>query len=55
MGEDYETTYEVKLREAKEYLGERWVLHPTNSIKKLETPYVPPWLSTSWLEKKIVR
>jgi hypothetical protein len=36
-----ETYLDARRREALEYLGERWVLHPNNRIMRLEKPYKP--------------
>jgi hypothetical protein len=36
-----QTYLDARRREALEYLGERWVLHPQNRITRLEKPYKP--------------
>ncbi len=37
-------TMEEKLARAKAYLGEKWLLHPANRVRRLSQP-LPRWLA----------
>jgi len=36
---EYVDSIEDRLAEAKERLGEKWLLHPSNRVQRRQTPY----------------